>query len=591
MKSMQRLLSSVVVLLLLLTLAAGCADTTPESSAPEVTSDGVENDGASDTTPADPEDSAVSETPAASLPETDTPDDSSLPGEGETAESTAGGSPVGSTTGNGSGSTAGNTAGSVPNVTTAGGHTTDSGATSTAPVGGTTAGQPSQEATNSTTKATTTVAGATTTTRRVSRTTKKPPREDALNLLPATGSSAASLNVERIRYCLINYGFCYLAGGERFDLGSPLDLGMDNAILGCADEKDPAELRLTTKAWHLLLVTGTNVTVQDLTINYNGQYGSGAALDKAVVQLYGQSTVIDNCTIQGNVNPERNNDNTIVGLYFLSEKAKGSTVKNSTIKNCFYGVIFRDVLTKSQNNQLLNCTVTYNRCDGVTFAGYGVVRDCTITYNGYDCRNPYGDSEYPIPGAGVYTENTNKGFVVDGCEIAYNNGFNLDINVAENLEITNNNIHDPGWRQFPKAADYKTVNYGNGISACLTGMRNSVFTGNTITNNVAANRLDQSYAHLYTGGDVNDYFQKSGSSTPFSGLTPGGASVVACALVNYPGRDQNYGNTISNNTFTAKTSDSATTGIGLVVNYKAHSKNTFSKNTDSGSEIGTVYFD
>lgn len=577
MKPTKRLLSLALALLLLLTVA-GCADTPAESTPSTDSSDIADISDATGSTSGGEEESAQSTAPAdptASAPATGETDALPAPSGTENAGSSTAGS-----------HTTGSAGGSQPPAVSNG--TTGSGTANTTPGGNTAA---SNITTGQTTQSTTVVNTTTSSSRRVSRTTKKPPKEDAMNLLPATGSSAASLNVERIRYCLINYGFCYLAAGERFDLATPLDLGMDNATLGCTDAKDPAQLRLTAKAWHLLLVTGSNITVKDLVINYNSQYSSGESLDKAVVQLYGQNTIIDNCVIQGNTTPERNSANTIVGLYFLSEKAKGSTVKNSTIQNCFYGVIFRDVLTKAQNNQLLNCTVTYNRCDGVTFAGYGVVRDCTITHNGYDCRNPYGDSAYPIPGAGVYTQDTNKGFVLDGCEIAYNNGFNLDINVAENLEITDNHIHSPGWRQFPKAADYKTVNYGNGISACLTGMRNSIFTGNTVTNTVTANRLDQSYAHLYTGGDVNDYFQKSGSSTPFSGLTPGGASVVACALVNYPGRDQNYGNTISNNTFTAKTSDSATTGIGLVVNYKAHSKNTFSKNNDSGSEIGTVYFD
>ncbi len=421
--------------------------------------------------------------------------------------------------------------------------------------------------------------------------TPTPSAKEALHLLPATGSAAASLNVERIRYCLTSYGYCYLAGGEVFDLSAPLNLGTDGTTLGCAAPADRAELRLAAAAWRVMRVSGTDITVKNLILNYNSQYGTGTSLDKAVLQLYGAATVIDNCVIQGGDAPERKTENKITGVYFLSEAEQGSTVKNSTIKNCFYGVIFRDVLTASQNNQLLNSTVTYNRCDGVTFAGYGVVRDCVITYNGFDCLNPVGGTDYPIPGAGVYTQGTTKGFVLDGCEIAYNNGFNLDINRASNMVITNNYIHSPGWRAFPLAEDYTTVNYGNGISACLTGMRNSTFTGNTVTNNMAANRLDQTYAHLYTGGDVNGYFRATGSSVNFSGLTPGGASVVACALVNYPGENQNYGNTVTGNTFTANTSDSATTGIGLVVNQNARTGNTISGNTDSGSEIGTVYFD
>ena len=198
---------------------------------------------------------------------------------------------------------------------------------------------------------------------------------------------------------------------------------------------------------------------------------------------------------------------------------------------------------------LEGCTVTYNRCDGITFIGYGTAKNCTITYNGYDCLNPVGGTAYPIPGAGVYTQDNDKGFTLDNCEIAYNNGFNLDINRAANCTITNNRIHDPGWTSFLEAADYKTVSYRNGISACLTGLRNSTVTGNTITNNVAANRLDGSYAHVYTGGDVNSYFRVNRSAAAFSDLPAGGASVIACALVNYPGEYKNYGNTISGNTF------------------------------------------
>lgn len=435
------------------------------------------------------------------------------------------------------------------------------------------------------------------TTRRVSRTTKTPPREDAQSLLPATGSSAASLNVTRIRYCLMNYGFCYLAPGEVFELSEPLQLSMNDAVLGCADKNDPAELRLVSKAWQLIDVTGRNITIQDLIINYNRQYGTGTSLDKAVVQLYGPSTVIDNCRIMGGSAPESKGSNQITGVYFLYEGTGACVVKNSVIRNCFYGVLFRDVLTKSMGHTLENCTVTYNRCDGVTFAGYGTVKDCTITYNGYDCLNPVGGTSYPIPGAGVYTEGNQKGFTLDGCEIAYNNGFNLDVNRAANCTITNNNIHDPGWVSFPEALDYKTVKYRNGISACLTGLRSSTVTGNTITNSLGANRLDQSYAHLYTGGDVNGYFRVSGSAADFSDLPAGGASVVACALVNYPGEYQNYGNTISGNTFTARTSD-GTTGVGLFVGRNVGYSNSstwyggygnrISDNTMSQSETGSV---
>ena len=437
------------------------------------------------------------------------------------------------------------------------------------------------------------------TTRRPNRTTKTPSREDAQSLLPATGSTAASLNAVRIRYCLVNYGFCYLAPGELFELSETLELGMNNATLGSADTKRPAELRLIGRAWRLIRVTGRNITLKNLTLNYNSQYGTGTSVDKAVVQLYGPSTVVDGCKILGGNAPERKGNNQITGVYFLYDGGSGAcTVKNSTIRNCFYGVLFRDTLTRDMGHTLEGCTVTYNRCDGITFIGYGTAKNCTITYNGYDCLNPVGGTSYPIPGAGVYTQNNAKGFTLDGCEIAYNNGFNLDINRAANCTITNNRIHDPGWTSFPEAADYKTVSYRNGISACLTGLRNSAVTGNTITNNVAANRLDGSYAHIYTGGDVNGYFRVSRSAAAFSDLPAGGASVVACALVNYPGAYENYGNTISGNTFVAKTADGATTGVGLVVgrNVGYSAANTWFQNfgnrlTDnvvSGSETGTV---
>lgn len=405
--------------------------------------------------------------------------------------------------------------------------------------------------------------------------------------LPVTTSvdATAEYNADRIQFCLDNYGFVTLQSGEYYEIDSAIVLDGKNEVLKTEDPENPAELSFWGDSWYVVQVKGTNNTLKDVIVNQNLNYTTGIHLDTAIVQVVdATNALLDGVTVMGDIDPEPADTTYATGdlgtstpaaLYVLRSTAP--VIKNSTFRNCFYGVIFHSSQTEAMNAVMDNCLVTYNRCDGITLAGYAKVQNSEICYNGYDCMN--GGEGDPIPGAGIYVEANQIGFVIDNCEIYRNNGFNVDINGGKNGVITNNTIYDAGWTTFPEAADYAEVAYQNGVSLAISGLIGGTVTGNTVTNTDAATVLSGCYAHNTTGCDINGYFGCNNTGTAFGDIPEGGNIIVACFIAR-----GSSDVTVEGNTFTAEAE--GVTGYALFVDYISSA--TLGENTTTGNVLQAV---
>lgn len=479
------------------------------------------------------------------------------------------------------GSTAGN-GGSVPAGTTA--------------CGGGTAGGKVTQATKSTTR---TTAGTKETipprpdvdTDHLSLT---PNEEEADYLCASTSKNAANENYRRINYCLQMFNRVYLEPGATFLIEKSISLIGDMELTSSSGNRPT--LKLTRRCNEVVKVEGKNNRLSNLILNYNNMYYSASNPCQAVMTLSGQNNIVSRCDLLGGDKPQRKvaaadkGLSRMTGVFFLGAGSTGNTVQDCVLRNCYYGAIFQDVMTREKNtNTLLRCDILYNRADGITFPGYGIVRDSKIHHNGYDCLN----GTPPIPGAGIYCQEAYKGALIEGNQIYANNGFNIDLNGGSGFVIKNNRIYDPGWRDYPEAEDYKHVTYSNGISVVLSNMSNCTVSGNTIENNLDISRSADMYA-----GDPNGYYHADGAKD-FSDLPGGGNTVVAFVLANYHGYFKSYGNVIEDNTIKADPPSAKLTGIGLVVcrnsGYKDNAKtwtektaNLIRNNDLSKCDVGSV---
>ena len=415
---------------------------------------------------------------------------------------------------------------------------------------------------------------------------KTPTIFEAMSLPVTTSADAtAEYNADRIQFCLDNYGFVTLKAGEYYEIDSAIILDGKNEVLKTEDPENPAELSFWGDSWYVVQVKGTNNTLKDVIVNQNLNYTTGIHLDTAVVQVVdATNALLDGVTVMGDIEPESADTTYATGdigtsypaaLYVLRSTAP--VIKNSTFRNCFYGVIFHSSQTVEMNAVMDNCLVTYNRCDGITLAGYAQIKNSEICYNGYDCMNG-GDGD-PIPGAGIYVEANQVGFVIDNCEIHRNNGFNVDVNGAANGIITNNTIYDAGWTTFPEATDYVKVTYHNGVSLAISGLVGGTVTGNTVTNTNAATVLSDCYAHTVYGNDINGFFGYNNTGTAFGDIPEGGNIIVACFIAR---GSSNV--TVEGNTFTAEAE--GVTGYAIFVDYISSA--TIGENTTTGNVLQAV---
>lgn len=427
----------------------------------------------------------------------------------------------------------------------------------------------------------------------------------AQQIAPATGPTAAQDNYERIQYSLDQYGVARLEDGT-FPLSQGLVLG-DGDVL-TANHTTWPELKLAAPAEFVVKLAGDGATVSLLTLNYNNQYIVGAYPCKAVVQIWGDSNNLNNNHIKGGDAPQAPNPvsqkaaKTVTGIYIVDASARGNVTEHNQIYNSTYGVIFVSGLAAAGGaNVVRQSEVYYNKCDGVTLAGYGQVLDSTLHHNGFDCMNGGGATPtVPIPGAGVYSIDNANGALIRGNTLYDNCGNGIDIVQARDFVIENNYSYDPGARAFP-AADtaYHSIAYGSGFAMIVADTSHSTIEGNTALNNRATNKVGDA---AYTDPATNGFFAAAGASA-YSDLPSGGNQVIAFVLAETRGTTYHtIANTVRNNVFRASPAGSGAVGLGYFASrgtgfgqlgsasdsyWGADSTNYFTLNDPYGSAIGS----
>jgi len=428
---------------------------------------------------------------------------------------------------------------------------------------------------------------------------------EAQRIAPAIGPNAAQDNYERIQYSLDQYGIARLEDGV-FPLSQGLVLGDDDVLT--ANHATWPELRLASPNEFVVKLAGNRATVSMLTLNYNNQYIAGAFPCKAVVQVWGQNNSVNNNHIKGGDQPQPPNPvsekdyKTVTGIYFVDASARGNATDNNQIYNSTYGVIFVAGLTNvGSANVVRNSEVYYNKCDGVTIAGYGQVIGSRLHHNGFDCMNGAGATPgIPIPGAGIYSIGNANGALIQDNTLYDNNGNGIDIVQGRNFIIEGNYSYDPGNRAFPAAAAaYHSVTYGNGISIIVADTAYSMIEDNVAVNNRSTNKVGLS---AYPDPVTNRFFAAQGAAG-YSDLPSGSNQVIAFMLAETNGTTHHtIGNAIRNNEFRASPSGSGAVGLGYFVSrgtgfgvlgstsdayWGGDSTNYFTLNDPFGSHIGS----
>lgn len=200
-----------------------------------------------------------------------------------------------------------------------------------------------------------------------------------------TPSSSPEENYKNIQYCLDTYKVARLAPGT-FNISQSLTLYDDSQLLSSEGNLTWPTIQLSEPSNNVINIEGNNFQISMLTINYNNQYISGNYPCKSTIQVSGSNNSINNCHVKGGDAPQiwnstdENSIKTTTGIYIFGSD---NDIFNNQIYNNTYGVIF----SSGSNNQLNNCSVYYNRSDGITLVTYGKVINNSIHHNGFDCLN------------------------------------------------------------------------------------------------------------------------------------------------------------------------------------------------------------
>ncbi|MFD0711684.1 right-handed parallel beta-helix repeat-containing protein [Paenibacillus sp. GCM10027626] len=427
----------------------------------------------------------------------------------------------------------------------------------------------------------------------------------AQSISPATGPTAAVDNYERIQYSLDQYGVARLEDGE-FPLSQGLVLG-DEDLLTSNHASFPV-LKLVNPAEYLIKLAGDKAVVSFLTLNYNHQYITGTYPCKSVVQVWGSGNHLNNNHILGGDQPQTANPlserafKTVTGIYVMEASARGNVFDNNKVSNSTYGVIFvAGIANTGDASVIQNSEILYNKCDGVTLAGYGEVVGNSIHHNGFDCMNGFlGSPAVPIPGAGIYSIANANGALIQDNTIFDNNGNGIDIFQAQHFVIDGNYSYNPGNRSFPDASsEYHSASYGSGFAIAIADTAYSTVIDNVAENNRSTNQVGSAY---YSDAITNRFFAAGGAAA-YSDLPSGANQVIAFVLAETNGTaDHTVGNVIRNNDFRAGPSGGGAVGLGYFVSrgtgfgqvgstsdtyWGGDSANIFTLNDPFGSHIGS----
>lgn len=311
-----------------------------------------------------------------------------------------------------------------------------------------------------------------------------------------TDSGDAARNRATLLGCLETGGATLAAGTFPIDQGIAMPAG--STLRG-----DGATLVLAAPTTNTVLtVTGSN-TVRDLRIDAAGNV---ADVNGSVLHVTGSGSDLSNLWVGDSTGGAAGYH--IAGVYFIDPTSSANSVSDLEITGTFYGAIFVAGLDGSKVNLLSSAHIHDTWCDGVTFAGYGLLTDSEIHHAGVDCDNG------PIPGASIYSlDNPYGGYVArnvlrDDC------GNVVDLDHVSGFVFEDNTISGAG-HQWDGWAPWCT-----GISFMMIDASANIVQRNVITNEGAWNRLD-------AFGDPNGVFSGAGA---YADIPGGGAAIVAFSL-------------------------------------------------------------
>lgn len=323
-----------------------------------------------------------------------------------------------------------------------------------------------------------------------------------------------------------------------------------------------------------LITVASNTRVGFLTLDANNRFAAGCCY--SIVSVTGNATFVDNNVI---MNAKVNRG---IGVYVICEHCTGNTIYNNQIQNNFLGAIFRSTLTANDANTLDHNAIFENKCDGVTFAGYGRATNNTIYQNGYDCQNG------PIPGAAIYSAGNLNGAVISGNTIYDNCGNNIDLDGVSGFQISANTVTDPGYQWGGSRTYCKGA-----VSLLMVDVSASVVEANIIRNdNRPWNKMGNQPAWA-------NWFRAEGAAG-YSDLPHGAQQTISFLLAQRPGTlGRSINNTITGNTLVSYCPLSlgcvgmgyfTTRGTGVCSTSGACDPawhNRFTTNNPNGSQVGS----
>lgn len=385
-----------------------------------------------------------------------------------------------------------------------------------------------------------------------------------------TPTGDPDLDLAALTTCLAD-GHAGLAAGT-FVVRSGFDVPAGASLEGVDTAR--STVQLAGSSVNHVISLGTGSVARHLVLDAADHLPSGA--NEAVVHVTGNGALLEDAELTSSVALTRGVH--AVGVYFIDSTSSGALVRTTTIHGLFYGAIFVAGLDSAHANVLSTVDVYDIRCDGVTFAGYGVLSASHVHEAGYDCENG------PIPGASVYGLANDAGALIDSNELDDDCGNVVDLDTVSHFVLTNNHVHDPG-NQWGGAYPW----CGEGAGMGIIDSHDLWIEGNTVENN------DRPQNRMVS--DPNGVFSSYGSAGGTDDLPHGSSNVLAFWLGRREGGSAVTGNVITGNAFrSACTSGcvgvgyflSRSTGLDVYGNWSAYTTNYLTANDPMGSNVGSV---
>jgi hypothetical protein len=164
---------------------------------------------------------------------------------------------------------------------------------------------------------------------------------------------------------------------------------------------------------------------------------------------------------------------------------KGIVLERVQIHDNFHGVVFHKPnpapTIAADANRIVDSAIYHNSCTGVAIHAYAEIVGSLFYQNGFNCHNPCEPCEpLHIPGAALYAEGNNDGFLLRDSEVRESCGHNLDLNGIKNATIEDSYIHSPG---VIDPADDPTGACKGGASIAMLNGSTNLIRRNVIVNN------------------------------------------------------------------------------------------------------------